>query len=343
MGVLTTNSTGESSLSLNQAAEAISKRLNPQESSSEDHPAQGEEESTEVEQVTEDDTESEDSTEQEEHTEETEESTEETSEVTEDDEFDFAGERIKASQLKEWRESGLRMADYTKKTQELAQAKREWEEEKAREADSFRRKMEERLAAVADTSINALKQFESVDWDKLRQDDPYTYQSMWVDYQREKERALVNQREIAKHLEEERERNSSAKQERLKREAEEAIRLIPELGDPEKAPKLMSEMAEYLKGVGMTKEEMEAIESSKAYVVIMDAMRYKKLSQQKDTLIKQKKPVITKVVKPGSTTAKATAVDRDVKQLNEQRAQLRKSGSLRDAANLLNTMVRKKG
>lgn len=334
MSAQTTNPAGESTGTLEEAAAAFDRILNPTDSK--EQTEETEEENSEQVEEAEEETEAsdEDSKEQPEAGE------EETSEEGEDDpEFEIGGEPVKASQLLEWKEQGLRQADYTKKTQELAQMKRDWEAQKEQEAAAFRKDWEQRLASVADQAIDELKQFESMNWDELQKNDPYAFNNQWIQYQRAKERAVVSQRQIQAAIQETQEKFQKERQETLQREFEEARKLIPVLADEKKAPEVLGKMTSYLTQVGMSKDEIESISSAKAWKVIYDAMQYKELSSKATSAGKKKIVPITKVIKPGSTASKATAVERDSKQREAKRERLRQTGSLRDAAEVFKDFI----
>jgi hypothetical protein len=324
---------GDSSLSLDQAATAIEKLLSPKESK--DQPKEkvrekvvSEVEPTEVVEDAEEDS-------QEQPTEVAPEATED----ADDDEFLFGEEKVKAAQLKEWRENGLRQQDYTKKTQELANARKEWESQKAKEEAEFRAQWTERLAHYGDIAINELKPFEGMDWDKLRQEDPYQYQIQWADYQRAERRALKAREDIQKALVEETGKQEQARAQLLQQQANEAKKLLPDLADPVKAEALIGKMTTYLKGEGFSPEEMSSITDAKALKVIHDAMLYRQLKSGAKDATSKKVVAVSKVVKPGSPqTARENRSERSSKEIGTLSNKLRQSGSLRDAATLISKL-----
>lgn len=322
----------ESSLSVDQAADAIHNLFHPKETkkvqpstdkektaTSEDSQEQPEE--TDVE-------ESDDKSDQPEAEVEAEEQDEE--------EFSIGGETVKASTLKEWKESGLRLQDYTKKTQELANSRREWEQTRAQEEAKFRGEWTQKLAMFGDIAIDSLKQFEKVNWDDLRENDPFGYHTQWADYQRAKEQAMSAQREIQRALEEERTLTAQRKQQIIQEQLPLVTKMIPELADAAKAPVIIGQMAEYLTSLGFSPEEQDAITSAREMKIIYDASRYNSIRNKAKTVEDKKIVHVTKVVKPGSPQSnKEIRTERSAQRDQSDYNRLRKTGSVNDAAALI--------
>lgn len=326
----TTNPTsGESSLSINQAAEAISNLMKPKESPK-DQPTEdravepaSEDSPTEAPEVVAEESQDQPTAQPE-------------GEPTDEDEFLIGEEKVKASQLKEWKDAGLRLQDYTKKTQELAQQRKEFEEWKAKEEASFRQQWQDRLSKFADVVVNELKPFENVDWDKLRNEDPYQYQIQWADYQRASLRAQQAQQAIGQETQERQRQMEMERQQILQQQANEAKKLLPDLADPVKAEALVGKMTSYLKSIGFSAEEMASITDAKALKVIHDAMQWQQTKTGAANAPSKKVVPVTKVVKPGSPqSTKEIRSERSVKAEKELHSRLRNSGRVDDAAALI--------
>lgn len=332
-----TNPLRESSGTLEQAAEAFGNILTPQEPKGQPEKEDREESNAEV------DTEADESEveelddsqpEAEEEDAETEEEDSSDEVDAEDDQevFVLGDEEVTAKQILEWKSRGMMEADYRQKTQALAEERRAFEAEKTEELGSLRSEYEKKLAAFADVTIDELKQFENLDWDALKESDPYSYNQKWVDFQRAQVRAAQTGKAIQEEMEKARQEADSARKTRLAETAKTLPKLIPEFGDPVKAKALLSEMSEYLSGKGMSAEAMSSIEDPVAYAVIHDALQWNKLNGKVKNVKKSKVSPVKKVIKPGSTSSKATVVERDVKARQQKLDRLRNSGRIEDAA-----------
>lgn len=109
-------------------------------------------------------------------------------------------------------------ADYTRKTQEVAEQRRALEAQQqqlAQQAQSQQEYLQDAAKVVA--LDDQIKQFEQVDWNALNQQDPVKAQQLWMTYsqlkdsradvlgqlqQKEQQRALDSQQRLAKQIEE---------------------------------------------------------------------------------------------------------------------------------------------
>lgn len=330
MSETTTNPLLESSGSVSQAAEAFAKLENPQESEAkaEDQPVVEEQEESTA------DVEAEA---QETETEETEEVQpeveEEGAEEAEDvEKFLIGDEEVTADQIVEWKNNGLMQADYTRKQQALAEERRSFEAEKEQELTTLRTEYEHKLAQFADVVIDDLKQFEGKDWDKLRAEDPYQYQLDWADFQRAQIRAQQANQAILQESEALTAEQAQARQIRLQEAAQQLPKLIPEWEDVSVRDSELTALSTFLKNEGMGDDAIKSIEDPVAYRVIRKAWLYDNLNNKVKTVGKKKVSPVTKVVKPGSSSSKATIVERDAAAAKQKMNKLRETGRAEDAA-----------
>jgi len=98
------------------------------------------------------------------------------------DDVEYDGEYYRLP--KKLKDAVLRQADYTKKTQEVAEQRRALEardRELVQQAEALRTDTQERarLVALEDT----IKEYANVDWDKWEQQDPLAAQAGWRKFQ----------------------------------------------------------------------------------------------------------------------------------------------------------------
>lgn len=88
----------------------------------------------------------------------------------------------------ELKDALLRNADYTRKTQEVAEQRRTVEARQAEVNAAYDVSQEVLQARAAIINVDgSLEQFKNVDWQKLEQDDPFTAQSLWRKFQQLRE------------------------------------------------------------------------------------------------------------------------------------------------------------
>lgn len=177
-----------------------------------------------------------------------------------------------AAKLKELREGALRQADYTRKTQELA------EERKAvrAERELFGKLSQAELAARVEIGkIDAqIADYETIDWDTWDQTDPQASQRAWRHLQSlkdgrggaiqqfvqaQQQRTLIEQQETAKRLE----------------QGQQELRTkIPDWSD-DKAKALI----DYGQTIGFSRQELDSIDDPRMIVALHHALEGKQSKQ----------------------------------------------------------------
>ena len=221
-----------------------------------------------------------------------------------------------------------RTSDYTKKTQTLAEQRKQVEAE--------RTKIEE-AAKLRDTYAQRLQVIEQMlstqpeeDLTALKDSDPVGYAIKVAEkMEREKQLAAVRQERESVQA-----RQVAEQQENLKRHlAQEAERLraaIPDMADDVKGEVIRKEIRDYAKSVGWSDQELSQVYDHRAVLTLYRALQFEKLMKGKPAA--QKKVAdAPKALKPGVGNQK---VDRDSEAEKKLHKQLKQTGRTRDAAKL---------
>lgn len=227
--------------------------------------------------------------------------------------------------------------DYTKKTQELADQRKQTDMYaqaiKAQE-QAVRQQAEIQAALVnefgrAQALYEQIAQYENVDWARLSDSDPVETQKHWIGYQtlqtkfsqaqaqlQQKQSALLQQRQQQDAI-------------RLEQAKVELLRMMPDF-NAEKAQALKASAKEY----GYTEADIAQITDPRLVRVLADAAAYRKLQSDRAETTKKVsgKPA---VVKPGTRDTKTTAKAKDAQAYEK----LRKTGDQHVAAALIERML----
>ena len=188
--------------SVTEAQEALLSLMEPEE----DKPKEEEAAPTEEEESTE---ETQDESLEEESEEESEEDEAEESDEEEGEESDLYAVKVDGEEVEvtfdELLKGYSRQSDYTKKTQELSQGRKEIEEAKSTYNSALAQMQQERqhyvtqLNQILQNSSNNLQEYDKIDWNTLKEDDPIEYVKLREDYRdgKEKMQALDQQRQMA--------------------------------------------------------------------------------------------------------------------------------------------------
>jgi len=233
------------------------------------------------------------------------------------------GEKIDVD-LEELKAGYQKDADYRRKTEELAIEKRELKSEEGRLKNQYSTKMEDLNSLVATLNAEINNDMNSKELDALWDEDPTEAAKVDRRIQKRKQTIQQAQQKLREH-------QQAQFQEILKEEQRKLHFKHPEIADPVKGTAVKSEIMNYLSSKGFSNEDVARIYDSRYFDVIMDGMSFTKSKSVKPGLVSKKvKP--TKFVKSG---VKATKEDLDNKSRLEKVKKLKRSGSPKDATDLL--------
>ncbi len=226
--------------------------------------------------------------------------------------------------------------DYTQKTQQVAEQRKELEayaESIKAQEQAFQEQMQLNNVLIEDVAkITALdqqlNQYANVNWQQLSDNDFVEAQKLFFTYnQLQQERStLVSQFEAKKQ--EVVQKQTQLMAEKIAKGKEILAKEIPNWS-PETNQALLSTGKDY----GFTDAELNAIVDPRHVKVLHDAMQWRKLQQ--NSTVKKKVSSAKPVVKPGAKDTKAEA-NSNVRQLRES---LRKTGKSDMAAKLIENML----
>ena len=227
--------------------------------------------------------------------------------------------------------------DYTKKTQEVAEQRKELESLQAQFNETTKQYQEQQqlnnllIEDVAKITAldQQLAQYQNVDWQQLSDSDFVEAQKLFFQYnQLQKERTdAVSQFETKRQTALTKQQQMIADQ--VAKGKEQLAKEIPNWS-PETTQAIISVGKEY----GFTDNELNGIIDPRHVRVLHDAMQWRKL-KNKNSVTKKKVASAKPVVKPGSKDPKK-AVNSNTKKIREQ---LRKTGSSELASKLIENMI----
>ena len=271
---------------------------------------------------------------------------EETEEEVDEEEYDVVAEedlkytiKVDGEELEvgieELKNGYQRQADYTRKSQALAEQRKETEQIQSErmQLEQERQMYANGLQMLQEQQSAKLQEFDKVDWDTLKTEDPYQYMLQKDEYRDAQERANnVAQQQVLRQQEQQ----QTAQKTRAHFVQQEYARLVdalPEWNDKESTIK--KDIQEYASSVGFRPEEISQLADHRSVLIIKKAMEFDKLTKK---VAPKKKAVkkVPKVQKAGRGNSKEDAATEDLK---KKRARLRKSGKQDDAASLFYDML----
>lgn len=224
-----------------------------------------------------------------------------------------------------------READYTRKTQKLA------EERKLVESEFQQVRGErEQYAQILGQLQQKLQEFEpqEPDWNRLEVEDPTEYARQWTSHQRRQQQKMAVQAEQARLQQLYQAETQKQIQAVLAQETARLKEKIPEWSSPEKAKSEGKALLEYGQALGFSEQELNGITDSRALLALHKAWKYDQMmSKRPEFQAKIKKA--PKMASPGS----AGSVGSKSGELNNAKKRLAQTGSVRDAASLFEKFI----
>lgn len=232
---------------------------------------------------------------------------------------------IKKSELADHYKNGLRQADYTRKTMEAA------EQRKAAEAESRKAGEERQQAMSALSQAHAVLQAQlheqsQIDWNTLLETDPQEYlkQKHLAEARQAKLHHVIQQQQ---QLHQQHQADQAKAQEsHLLQQRDELLAKLPEWKDEAKAKIEKAQLTEYLIAQGFDEKSLSGITDHRAVILSRKAMLYDKMISDAKAAAKKVANLPTKTARPGG--GETNPLDGRTAAMQ----QLRKSGSVRDAA-----------
>ena len=230
--------------------------------------------------------------------------------------------------LDELRNGYQRQADYTRKSQSLAEQRKAYEANL--EAVQAERNQYAQMLENMSANQNAeLQRYENINWQELKDSDPMEYMEKRLEYQEAKEKISELNNERYRVQQQNEAEMASVLQEKIQKEAELLVQQLPEYADPNS--NLKNDLRNYGLGLGFSEQEIDGITDHRVVMVLHKAMMQDQMSKG----VKKAKPV-PKVVKSGTPQTKTQKAKKAVQ---AKRERLAKTGSTRDAADVFLDLI----
>lgn len=271
---------------------------------------------------------------------------EETEEEVEEEEFDVVAEedlkytiKVDGEELEvgieELKNGYQRQADYTRKSQALAEQRKETEaiQSERQRLEQERQMYANGLQMLQEQQSSKLQEFNNIDWTALKADDPYQYMLKKDEYRDAQEKVQNVQQQQMLIQQEQAEEAQKARAHFVQQEYNRLVEALPEWNDQESTIK--KDVQEYARSVGFLPEEINQLADHRSVLVIKKAMEYDKLT----TKVAPKKKAVKKVPKVQKSGRGNSKEDTAAEAVKQKRARLRKSGKQDDAASIFYDML----
>lgn len=247
-------------------------------------------------------------------------------------EVDGKSVEVKKSELADYYKNGLRQADYTKKTMEVAEQRKAAEAEAAK-AREERQKYAQGLNQAQALLTAQLQEQSQIDWQKLLDTDPVEYlkqERIFRERQAQLQQVAVEQQQLTA-----RQQAEHAQQMRsfLDTQQQELLAKLPEWKDESKATADKARIKDYLKTQGFDDDALNRISDHRAVLMARKAMLYDQMMDKAQAAAKRVDNLPQKVQRPGAG---------NVNPLDGRTSAMRnhaKTGSVESAAAVLSRLL----
>ena len=229
-----------------------------------------------------------------------------------------------------------RESDYTKKTMDLSNQRKDVEsmqENLKKEFDAVKSSRNQYAQQLEVLSKN-LKQEENIDWENLYQTDPAEYVKLKADSDRRKETLGLAQQEQMRIQQEQRSEQEQVYNNYISNERKILAEKLPVYADKDKGAEFTKRLSSFAKESGYSDQEISMMVDHRAVLLLADAYRY---NQLKKTKLSGNK--VNKAPRIVTSNASNVSEDSDRKQnVDKRMTRLKKSGHVRDAQSVLKEM-----
>jgi len=237
--------------------------------------------------------------------------------------------------LEELKAGYQRQSDYTRKSQALAEGRKENE---AIQTERLKLEQERQMYAnglqmLKDQQQDKLNEFGNVDWETLKEEDPYAYMLKKDEYRDAQDKAQNASQQQQIVQQQQQQQAASSRAEFVQNQFSALVDVLPEWNDDSSTIK--ADVRKFAISAGYAPEEVDQLADHRSVLILKKAMEFDKLTSKVATKKKAVKKV-PKVQKSGRGKVKAESQATADKQ---KRARLRKSGHQDDAASLFYDML----
>jgi len=228
--------------------------------------------------------------------------------------------------LEELQKGYSRTQDYTRKTQQIAEVRKQTEAEL--QAVRAEREQYAQLLGALEAQVQQVAQ-PNIDWERLYQEDPIEWVRQREVMRENQEKAAAIQSEKQRLAQLSQQEQAQFMQQKLQQEQEALLAAIPDWKDAKKAQAEKALLVEFGQKIGFTPEELKSVVDHRAVLMLRKAALYDQMMSKRGNI----KPVTNNGPRP----AKPGAAGRVSSSTESVRAQQRvaKTGRVDDAANAI--------
>ena len=236
-----------------------------------------------------------------------------------------------------------RQQDYTQKTQQLAEYKRQLDgaaqqyQQELANTQQVRAQYVDALATAIEGNYTHLQQFANIDWERLKTEDREEYLTKRDDY-RQAQEGIEQLKAQAGHAQQQQQQEMQVQhQQMLQEEHAKMVSILPEWSDPNTQRAIAKTVSEFALSKGYTQEELSQLVDHRSILVLMQAKAYEDMTRKQHEIRAKKVKNKPNVVK---TKAKREKAEVSQGKRKAKLKRLQKTGHVDDAVTLLEDLLK---
>jgi len=236
-----------------------------------------------------------------------------------------------------------RQQDYTQKTQQLAEYKKQLDgasqqmQQEVAQTQQMRAQYVDALATAIEGNYAHLQQFANIDWDRLKTEDREEYLTKRDDYRQAQEGIEQLKVKAGQAQQQQQQEMQVQHQQVLQEEHSKMVSILPEWNDPDTQRAIAKTVSEFALTKGYTQEELSQLVDHRSILVLMQAKAYEDMTRKQHEVRAKKVKNKPNVVK---TKAKRGKEEASTSKRREKMKRLQSTGHVDDAASLLEDLFK---
>ena len=235
-----------------------------------------------------------------------------------------------------------RQQDYTQKTQQLAEYKKQMDaaaqqmQQEVAQTQQMRSQYVEALNQAISVNYGSLQKFANIDWERLKADDREEYLTKRDEYRQAQEQIEGLKAQSDQAQQQQQQEMQVQHQQLLQEEHSKMVSILPEWANPDTQRAIAKSLSEFALSKGYTQEELSQLVDHRSILVLMQAKAYEDMTKKQHSVRAKKVKNKPKVVKTKAKRAKSEA---SVGKRKEKMKRLQSTGKVDDAASLLEDLL----
>ena len=231
-----------------------------------------------------------------------------------------------------------RQQDYTQKTQQLAEYKRQMDaaaqgmQQEIAQTQQMRAQYVDALSTSIDANYAHLQQFANIDWERLKTENREEYLTKRDDYRQAQEGIEQLKAQAGQAQQQQQQEMQVQHQQMLQEEHTKMVSILPEWNDPDTQRAIAKSLSEFALSKGYTQEELSQLVDHRSILVLMQAKAYEDMTRKQHEVRAKKVKNKPNVIK---TKAKRGKGEASTSKRKEKMKRLQTTGHVDDAASLL--------